>query len=135
MDLLTIDEVAAALRLTPYTVRKLLRAGKITGTKVGGTGSWRVRRSDLEKYAGSKVETRQQYAVALCAYIQAKGESSLSFLIECKAVVVLAGSKEEADSKAQHLAGEVFPASDGYTGHITSVVLAPQVDTFFAATQ
>jgi excisionase family DNA binding protein len=49
-ELLTIDEVAAVLRLSPFTVRDLLRAKKLPGLKVGGGRQWRVRKADLEAY-------------------------------------------------------------------------------------
>lgn len=46
--LLTIKEVAEKLRLTPYTVRRFIKEGKLPATKVGG--QWRVREADLEAY-------------------------------------------------------------------------------------
>lgn len=47
-ELLTIEEVAELLRVSPYTVRKYLRQGQFPGIKVGG--QWRVRKTDLEAY-------------------------------------------------------------------------------------
>ncbi len=42
----TIEEVAEALRLHPYTVRRLCREGKIPGFKFGG--QWRFKREDID---------------------------------------------------------------------------------------
>lgn len=49
MSLLTVPEVAAALRVTPWTVREYLRDGRLVGVKPGG-GNWRVRQEDLEAF-------------------------------------------------------------------------------------
>jgi excisionase family DNA binding protein len=45
---LTVPEVAQALRVPQNTVRSLLREGAITGVKVGR--SWRVEREALSAY-------------------------------------------------------------------------------------
>lgn len=46
--LLTPDEVAQRLGITPNTVRIYLREGRIKALKVGKL--WRVRESDLQKH-------------------------------------------------------------------------------------
>src|SRR5215212_8775514 len=46
--LLTPEEAAAYLRVTPQTVYRLVRAGKLPGVKVGHL--WRLRRVDLEAH-------------------------------------------------------------------------------------
>lgn len=46
--LLTVEETAERLGLRPNTVRIYLRAGRITGLKVGNL--WRIRESDLLRY-------------------------------------------------------------------------------------
>ncbi len=38
-DVLTVEELAEHLRIHPYTARRLARAGKLPGFKVGG--QWR----------------------------------------------------------------------------------------------
>jgi excisionase family DNA binding protein len=43
----TVDEVAEALRLHPYSVRRLCREGKIPCFKFGG--QWRFEKKQLEK--------------------------------------------------------------------------------------
>ena len=48
-ELLTIDEVAAELKLHPDTIRRYIREGKLKQTKVGGTAI-RIRRSELDKF-------------------------------------------------------------------------------------
>src|SRR5262245_46032195 len=50
--LLTPDEVARILGLSPFTVRRLLRQGDLPGRKVGKR-QWRIRRVDLEEYLGA----------------------------------------------------------------------------------
>lgn len=47
--LLTPDEAARLLGLSPFTVRRLLRQGEIPGRKVGKR-QWRIRRADLDQY-------------------------------------------------------------------------------------
>jgi excisionase family DNA binding protein len=50
--LLTPEEVAGILGLSPFTVRRLLRQGELPGRKVGKR-QWRIRRVDLEEYLGA----------------------------------------------------------------------------------
>ena len=50
--LLTTDEAARFLGLSPFTVRRLLREGELPGRKVGKR-RWRIRRADLEEYVGA----------------------------------------------------------------------------------
>ena len=47
-QLLTVEEAAAYLRVTPATVYRLLRAGKLPGVRVGR--QWRVRRTALDAH-------------------------------------------------------------------------------------
>jgi excisionase family DNA binding protein len=50
-DLLTVEQVARRLSVTPYTVREWLRAGKLKGYKIGPTkAGWRVRGADLDAF-------------------------------------------------------------------------------------
>lgn len=52
MELLTIEEVAAILKVKPKTVGDWLRAGKLPGVKLGDgrAAEWRVNKADLEDY-------------------------------------------------------------------------------------
>jgi len=52
MESYTVDEVAEALKLHPYTVRRLCREGKIPCFKFGG--QWRLRKDDIEQWSKSK---------------------------------------------------------------------------------
>src|SRR5437660_6357863 len=52
--LLTPEEAAYILGLSPFTVRRLLREGELPGTKVGKR-QWRIRRADLDKYLGTSL--------------------------------------------------------------------------------
>jgi len=50
--LMTPEEAARVLGLSPFTVRRLLREGELPGRKVGKR-QWRIRSVDLEEYLGS----------------------------------------------------------------------------------
>ena len=47
-DIMTSREVAEILRVHPYTVNSLIRAGQLKAFKV--SNRYRVRREDLEEY-------------------------------------------------------------------------------------
>ena len=48
---LTVAEVAERMRVTEFTVRNWLRAGKLKGTRPGGTkAGWRIKEGDLERF-------------------------------------------------------------------------------------
>jgi excisionase family DNA binding protein len=47
-ELLTTEQAAAILQLTPKTINDWLRAGKLMGCKIGRV--WRVRQADLEAF-------------------------------------------------------------------------------------
>lgn len=51
-EILTAQEVAKYLRVHPYTVKRLARAGKLPGFKVGG--QWRFDKKELEKWRQRK---------------------------------------------------------------------------------
>jgi excisionase family DNA binding protein len=55
-DIMTIREVADYLKLTEKTAYRLTAEGKIPGFKVGG--SWRFRRSEIEKWIDAATEHR-----------------------------------------------------------------------------
>ena len=46
-ELITIEEAARYLKVTPYTIRRYLREKKLPGIKLGG--QWRIRSDALEK--------------------------------------------------------------------------------------
>jgi excisionase family DNA binding protein len=48
----TVEEVAEALKLHPYTIRRLSREGKIPAFKFGG--QWRFRKSEIEAWVMKK---------------------------------------------------------------------------------
>ncbi len=51
-ELLTVDRVAEMVRLHPRTVRRFIREGRLGAKKIGK--QWRVRRSDLDRLAGTE---------------------------------------------------------------------------------
>jgi excisionase family DNA binding protein len=56
--LMTPEEAARILGLSPYTVRRLLREGELPGRKVGKR-QWRIRRVDLEEYLATPSASQQ----------------------------------------------------------------------------
>jgi len=66
-NLLTPEEVAERLALSPFTVGAMLRAGKLPGQKVGAL--WRIRAADLDAYivAGSEAAAKKREARAVAA--------------------------------------------------------------------
>ena len=46
MDLLTVEETAAMLRVSPETIRRWLRKGELTGADT--PAGWRIARADIE---------------------------------------------------------------------------------------
>ena len=71
--LLTPDEVAERLALSPVTVGHMLRAGTLPGQKVGHL--WRIRAADLDAYivAGSKAAAAKREGRAAAARHKAAG--------------------------------------------------------------
>ena len=56
--LLTLDEVAAELRVNISTVQRMVRAGELPTTKVGERRLVRVRRSDLEAFVSGATSAK-----------------------------------------------------------------------------
>ena len=54
IETFTVDEVARAVKLHPYTIRRLCREGKIPAFKFGG--QWRFDVKEIEKW-----EKRQKF--------------------------------------------------------------------------
>jgi len=52
-EMLTIEELAAYLKLKPQTIYKWAQAGKVPGAKFGK--EWRFRRSSIEKWIDSRI--------------------------------------------------------------------------------
>lgn len=50
----TVDEVASALKLHPYTVRRLCREGKIPSFKAGGQWRFDIKEIELWKKGRDK---------------------------------------------------------------------------------
>ena len=52
IEVYTVDEVAEALKLHPYTIRRLSREKKVPAFKFGG--QWRYRKDEIEKWSKKK---------------------------------------------------------------------------------
>ena len=50
----TVDEVAEALKIHPYTVRRLVREGKIPAFKIGG--QWRFNKNQIDILSRGKIQ-------------------------------------------------------------------------------
>lgn len=47
--MLTVDQVGQRLQVSPWTVRKWLREGKLGGVNFGGQVGWRISETDVQK--------------------------------------------------------------------------------------
>ncbi len=52
--LLTVNEVAERLKVTPLTVRRWLNAEKIAGVQLGDRAGWRIDEKDLEAFLAER---------------------------------------------------------------------------------
>jgi len=56
-ELLTVEEVAARLKVHPETVRRHLKAGTIKGHRLGSKRlGWRIAASELDRFVGAVPE-------------------------------------------------------------------------------
>lgn len=62
MNVLTVEEAAAVLKISPYTVRELLKVGELPGRKIGR--QWRIRTFDLQAFVEGKATTIEQVTPA-----------------------------------------------------------------------
>ncbi len=53
-ELLTVEEVAEYLRVSIYTVREMIKSGKLPGVKLGK--SYRIKRADVEKLVNTEAQ-------------------------------------------------------------------------------
>lgn len=58
MKLMTLDEAAEYLLLNPETLRRMVKAGKAPGRKVGRR--WIFRKIDLYKFVGSQIQAQEE---------------------------------------------------------------------------
>ncbi len=52
IEVYTVEEVATALKLHPYTIRRLSRERKIPAFKFGG--QWRFRKDEIDRWSQSQ---------------------------------------------------------------------------------
>ncbi|MFH1453454.1 MAG: helix-turn-helix domain-containing protein [Armatimonadota bacterium] len=58
IDSYTVEELAVALKLHPYTVRRLCRESKIPCFKLGG--QWRFRKDDIDTWSKNQMAERKK---------------------------------------------------------------------------
>lgn len=70
--ILTVEQAAEKLQLSPKAVRKYLRTGKLPGRKIGKV--WRLLESELERFvggmAGEAAETPRISLLGSCADLE-----------------------------------------------------------------
>lgn len=54
LSLLTVEEVAKLLKISPRWVAQLLREGRLKGTQLGARASWRISEEDLKDFLRSR---------------------------------------------------------------------------------
>ncbi len=59
-EILTLDEVAAYLKAGKRTVYRLAQKGEVPAFKLGGT--WRFRRSELDRWIAESINKKKQVA-------------------------------------------------------------------------
>jgi excisionase family DNA binding protein len=74
--MLTIDDLAAYLKLKPQTIYKWAQTGKIPGAKFGK--EWRFRRSAIERWIDSFIPSYEKPAARVEASLEARGNSGES---------------------------------------------------------
>lgn len=58
MDYMTVDEVAAQLRVTPKTVRRWCASGQLKASRAGRP--WRIKPADLDAFMQTQPEVRDE---------------------------------------------------------------------------
>jgi excisionase family DNA binding protein len=58
-SILTVEEAAKIIKVSPKTVRDWLRSGQLRGLKAGK--QWRILRQDLESYMQDQIRIVQQH--------------------------------------------------------------------------
>lgn len=54
MELMTVNEVAEKLKVTPLTVRRWINAGQLQGYHLGDRAGWRISEEDLRSFLESR---------------------------------------------------------------------------------
>lgn len=57
-EILTLEDVADYLKVTPRTIYRLAREGKLPAFKLGGV--WRFRRSELQSWIDKELDHRRR---------------------------------------------------------------------------
>jgi excisionase family DNA binding protein len=80
-SILTVEQAAGKLQMSPKTVREYLRMGRMPGRKIGR--AWRVVESDLERWVSSGQAERGERVSARGILAQFPGNlSSETFMAE-----------------------------------------------------
>lgn len=86
--ILTVEQAAEKLQMTPKVIREYLRTGKMPGRKVGR--AWRVLESDLENWISTGQSERKREFVSARGFLK-------QFPGELSSEEVSAAKREEAE--------------------------------------
>ena len=75
-QLMTAAEVAAALRITPKTVRQHIRRGALRALRIDGTGPYRVRAQDAQQWAERHVAVASGGTAAVDRYARERAAAA-----------------------------------------------------------
>jgi excisionase family DNA binding protein len=56
---LTVEDIAAAVKVDPQTVRRWLRAGQLPGRNFHGRTGWRIRVRDFDAFVGVRADAAE----------------------------------------------------------------------------
>jgi len=56
-ELLTVEEIAERVKVTPETVRRWLRGRRLAGIRLSDKAGWRVKVSELERFLAGMTST------------------------------------------------------------------------------
>ena len=69
-QVMTVDEVAAVVRVTGKTVRQHIRRGHLRAMQLDGTGPYRIRAEDAQRWAESQLVKPDSGALAVDRYVR-----------------------------------------------------------------
>ena len=80
-EILTLEEVAAYLKAGKRTVYRLAQKGEIPAFKLGGT--WRFRRSELDRWIAESISKKKPEAERACTQSATESHSGKNSVEDC----------------------------------------------------
>ena len=75
-QVMTVSEGAAVVRVTPKTVRQHIRRGLLRALQLGGSGPYRVREQDAQRWAEQQRAQPDAGALAVDRYVRRATEQT-----------------------------------------------------------